>query len=243
MSPEQEVAAVPHTPLSQRPLLSRQVVNEHQRFRALQATAELAHEFGVNEVTAVGICRLARMSKGTFYDLFDGLSGCLSYAFREAFICLIGPTKRAQEESGSWLEALARGIGSFYEAAANNPLLAELCLLHSPGAGEEARGNDFEAVVVAIAEVIGDGRGAGPDNPPKPVPLPFGNEEILARGIVMFAALRTRQDNVGALPEHRDEMAMLVVSSLFGADVMAHAKRQLDADCFTDPAPSQRTPH
>jgi AcrR family transcriptional regulator len=202
----------------------------------LEATVELAHEFGINEVTMVGICRLTRIARGSFYELFSGISGCLEYAFGEAYNSLIEPVEQAQEESTSWLEGLAGAVGAFYLAVANNPLLAELCLVHSAGAAAEAHGRDAEAVVNVIAGVIEGGRKAGDDSSPEAehrTPRQIDTEQILARGIVSMAALRTRQGNAELLPEHRDEMVMLVVSTLFGADAMAQARRQLDSGRFT----------
>ena len=182
----------------------------------------------------VDICRMSQMSRTTFYDLFDGISDCLTYAFGDAYDRLIAPTKKAREDGAPWLEELTRSVGAFYLAAAENPLLAELCLVHSAGAVEEARGHDFEAAVGAIAEVIGDGRETGHDGHTEAEHSfrQIDPKDILARGIVATAALRVRQGKAALLPEHRDEMVMLVVSTLFGTDAMATAQQQLASGRF-----------
>lgn len=51
-------------------MLSQEFVERHKRRRFVVAIAELAHEFGIGEVTATGVCSLAHSARSTYYELF-----------------------------------------------------------------------------------------------------------------------------------------------------------------------------
>jgi AcrR family transcriptional regulator len=221
-------AAAPSPTPGRRPDLPREFVLDQRRQRVLGAVAELAHEVGVGAVTGSGICRLSRIAKNTFYELFDSVSDCRRYCFAEAYAVVVDPVREASAEPRSWLAGLSAALAAFYAAIAAEPLLAELCLLHSLGAVEEAQGNDNEAAVAAMVEVLDGGRAAGRAargmayrEPPALA------EDYLARMIVSLAALRVRRGEVAALAEQRSELVILVASPFLGSEQAEQAWREL----------------
>ncbi len=216
---------------SRRPALSREFVKFHNRRRAVVAVAELASELGIGAVTVGGICELSRMAKVTFYDLFASASDCLHYSFTEAFEGLFAPVREASLTGDSWLAGLDRAVEALFEGAAREPALAELCLVHCFGAATEAEGHDHEAGVGMIAELLAGGREArrarlGRDYSEPPALT----EDYLARTTVSLAALKLRQGQGEALPEHRAEIVMLAASAFFGAEEAGRLWGELGAE-------------
>jgi AcrR family transcriptional regulator len=199
--------------------LPRKFVENHQRQRVAIAIAEIAHERGVGELTATRIVRGARMSRNTFYELFGSKEESLRYAFQEAFEYLFGSVRRVNEVNGPWLDRLQASLDAFFAAIVEDPVLAELCLVHSFGAAVEAEGFDYEAGVGTMIDVMNGGREAGKaaatDGHTEPPPQV---EEFLARSIVSLAATRVRKGEAERLPEHRDELVRLAATPFFGSE-------------------------
>jgi AcrR family transcriptional regulator len=216
---------------SRRPALSPDFIQFHRRRRVVVAVAELTSEFGIGAATVGRICKLSRMSRMTFYDLFASASDCLRYSFAEAFEGLFAPVREASLGGDWWLGGLDRALEALFETAAGEPALAELCLVHCFGAAAEAEGHDYEAGVGLIAELLAGGREAGRERlgrdycePPALV------EDYLARTIVSLAALKLKQGQGKTLPEHRAEMVMLSASAFFGAEEAGRLYRELRAE-------------
>lgn len=224
--------------------LPRSFVEDHRRRRVLGTVAELAHEWGIGEVTATRICQLARMARNTFYDLFPGVSGCLEYAFAEAYEQLFEPVREAREQSGSWLDGVSGAVGAFFTAIAEEPLLAELCLVHSVGAAKEAEGCDYQAAVEEMTEVMRGGREAGRAACGEAYrDPPAETEQFLARAVVSLAAIRVRQEGAAeVLPEHRDELVMLAASAFFGTETAWSMWRGQETVRLTQPGVEQPDP-
>jgi hypothetical protein len=188
------------------PDLPREYVIAAQRRRAVDAVAEIAHEFGLGAATTVAVCRLGRMARATYYSLFESASGCLRYSFAEAYRQVLGPMASADGGSG-WLAVVDAKVEALYASVAANPLLAELCLVHSCGLPEEAAGHDFEATVDEVGRMLSAARG---QEGRRPLPL---LEEYLARAIVSLAASRALQGEVDELVAERPAMVALVAAS------------------------------
>lgn len=186
--------------------LPRDYVVAAQRRRAVDAVAEIAHEFGLAAATVTAVCRVGRMARGTYYGLFDGTSGCLRYSFAEAYKQVLG-SMAAADGDGDWLALVDAKIGALYAAVAAAPLLAELCLVHSHGCREEAASYDFET---AVADVAGMLSAAREQEGRRPIPL---LDECLARAIVSLAATRALQGRVAELAAEGRAMVRLVAAS------------------------------
>ena len=128
------------------------------------------------------ICRLAHMSRGTFYELFETSFAARRYAFVAAYERnSFGPVPGAAGESGAWLEGLSSAIGVLFTGIAAEPLLAELCLVHSASAPEEARGHDSQAGIEAMTGLLCGGREAGREALRRALSRPSGAERGISR--------------------------------------------------------------
>jgi hypothetical protein len=114
----------------------------------------------------------------------------------------------ASADGGSgWPAVVDAKVEALYASVAANPLLAELCLVHSYGLLEEAAGHDFEATVDEVARMLSAARR---QEGRRAVPL---LEEYLARAIVSLAASRALQGGVDGLAAERPAMVTLVAAS------------------------------
>jgi AcrR family transcriptional regulator len=209
--------------------LPREFVEAHQRQRVVVAIAELAHEHGGSgALTAAQIIARARMSRNTFYELFGSKDNGVRFAFQASYEFLFEPVRVAGEGSEPWLGRLCGALDALLAGAVAEPLLAELCLIHSLAALTDGEGCAYQTAVVTMSELIGGGRGAAREELGGTHPTPPSEvEEFLARAIVSLVALRIRQGAVEELPGHRDELVRLVATPFFGNDEAARMSRNL----------------
>lgn len=206
----------------QRGTLPREFVEEHRRRRVAATVAQLAHDHGLTGVTAVATCRQTKMARATYYGLFQSTSDCLRYAFAFAYAHLFDPVEEVSRSAGSWLGGVDGALVALLDAVATEPLLAELCLVHSLGASEEAAGHDQQAAVETMIKVLTRGWEG-----PAVSPL---LEEYVARAIVSLATLRITEGKAASLPEHRRELVMLAATAFCGVDEAARLCAELGAD-------------
>jgi AcrR family transcriptional regulator len=214
---------------SQRQALPREFVETHQRQRVVVAIAELAHQRGGSgSLTAAQIISQARMSRNTFYELFGSKDNGVRFAFQASYEFLFEPVRAASKGSEPWLGRLCAALGAFLAAANAEPLLAELCLVHSLATLTDAEGCAYQSAVVTMSDLIAGGREAARAKlgTGRPIPPPEV-EDFLARAIIALVALRIRQGALKELPGHRDELVRLVATPFFGNDEAARMSRNL----------------
>lgn len=189
-------------------LISPEVVAGYRRERMAVAVAELVHEDGVNELTTTRMVARARMSRLSFYKLFADKTECLAYCCEFAGDRLAGPVLVAAQDPELWPAPLERAIGALLEAAAEQPLLAELCFVHSAALLPRGSEVGHQAIVEALAAVVARGqekRGAG--GPP-----PAEETEFVASAVASIVAQRIRAGEVASLPARADELVALAVT-------------------------------
>jgi AcrR family transcriptional regulator len=144
------------------------------------------------------------MAKATFYDLFDGRDMAFRYACDYGRKLLLQALETAAEVPGTWEERLERTIGALLDATAENPNLAELCIVHSKSLGPE-HGKPYDGILTdAFAEILTE---ILPADPEKRV---FSFSELAAAAIVSIVArwLITRDNE--DLGELRGELTTIV---------------------------------
>ncbi len=213
---------------AKRPVVSAELVNSYRRERVLTALIEVAQEKKIERVRVSDICAAAKMSRLTFYRLYDNRDACLNHAFEQAFAEIFASTSEiAKEGNGPWLARVRAGIGALYDKASSEPGLAELYLAHSPATALPAD-RYLEAGVGVLTRLIEAGRDpAAPESDalrPGVGPLV---DEYLARSILSLARLRVLQGEAARLPGHTDEMTWLVANAFFGMEAGTEAMRAL----------------
>jgi AcrR family transcriptional regulator len=120
--------------------LSRDEVADSQRQRLLRAMAEAMAEKGYALTSVADVLRRARVSRETFYELFDSKEDCLMSAFENAYAAI--GAAMAASASGSSREKTGGPIAGVLEdylgAIAADPVTARVFLIEVYAAGPAA---------------------------------------------------------------------------------------------------------
>src|SRR5437763_9967216 len=91
------------------PLLS----DKPQRAKLLEAMVRAVAEKGYEAATVADAVRLARVSRGTFYELFESKEACLTAAYRAGTEVLEERVTAATRDATDWREELRLGIRAY----------------------------------------------------------------------------------------------------------------------------------
>jgi AcrR family transcriptional regulator len=188
--------------------LSRSYVACHQRERLSRAVAEEAHEHGIAQLTVVGITARAHVSRKTFYELFEDKDACLEFACQESRDLLFQPVKAACAER--WIDRVREAVAGLLDAAAEDPVMAELYLFRSASTGGGI-GRTYESGIAMLSELLAqrDGRGDGERGE---------IEDLIARGVISVIGVRLRRGGAEELGAMHDELVRMMSISLVGID-------------------------
>ena len=211
--------------------LPPEFIARFQEQRLAMAVAQVAHEEGPGALTVARIVAAAGVSRRTIYEHFENKTGCFEFACEEARRRLFGPVEAARDSPDSWLERVSGAIGALLDAVVENPLLAELCLVHSPAMAGGGRQSSYQAGIETFTELMRGGREAGRrlraedagfDPPPQA-------EEFIACAIVSVISLRVERGEIEDLPGLRGELVRLAASPFLGVEEAARYGQGLEA--------------
>ncbi len=169
-----------------RPLLPQAFIDEHKRERCARALAEAAHEIGAEKATVAMVTKRARVSRATFYALFENQRAALRYADQLGIRWLKEAIEGAAPEGGPWQARVEATMVGLLEVARGEPHLTELCL----------NGPHDEGLIAALTALLGEGRAEGEDTGPSP-----RTEELLAHGILAIVTDRLQRGELDGLDE------------------------------------------
>lgn len=107
------------------PLLSERP----QRAKLLDAVVRVVAEKGYEQATVADAVKLARVSRGTFYELFESKEACLAAAYRLGLDVLAARVSEAIRGANDWREELRLGLRAYLAAFDEEPLFARVYLL------------------------------------------------------------------------------------------------------------------
>src|SRR5436309_3756071 len=108
-----------------------------QRAKLLDAMVRVVAEKGFQAATVADAVRLARVSRGTFYELFESKEACLAAAYRAGTEVLEERVAAAARSASDWVDELRRGIRAYLETLDQEPSFARVYLLEWPAVGAE----------------------------------------------------------------------------------------------------------
>jgi AcrR family transcriptional regulator len=115
------------------PLLSE----KPQRAKLLDAMVRVVAEKGYEAATVADAVRLARTSRGTFYELFESKEACLAAAYRLGLDVLAARVSQAIKGATDWREELRLGLRAYLRTFDEEPMFARVYLLEwAPVAAE-----------------------------------------------------------------------------------------------------------
>jgi len=183
---------------------------------------------GASSVTVARVIARAGVSRRLFYELFADIEDCFLatfvWAIEQARVMAID----AYAAEDSWRESLRSGLAAVLRFFDEQPLLAQLCVVHAAGGGPrvlELRSH----TIAELCEVVDSGRAQASGNR---VPGP-----VVAEGVVgaVLAVLYTRLLGEGgaaggsieetSLVELHGELMSLIVLPYLGASI---ARKELD---------------
>jgi AcrR family transcriptional regulator len=107
------------------PLLS----DRPQRAKLLDAMVRVVAEKGYEAATVADAVKLARVSRGTFYELFESKEACLAAAYRLGLDVLAQRVSEAVRGAEDWREELRLGLRAYLKTFDEEPLFARVYLL------------------------------------------------------------------------------------------------------------------
>jgi AcrR family transcriptional regulator len=132
-----------------------------QRSRLLTGALGAIEEFGYEQATVGRITSRARISRRTFYELFENREACLVALFEDIVGMVEGEIAAASLEGLAWRERVRCGLWAILCFLDREPALARVCVVEAlrsgPGVLERR-----EAALARLAGVLDEGRGEGP---------------------------------------------------------------------------------
>src|SRR5437016_4636279 len=107
------------------PLLSA----KPQRAKLLDAMVRVVAEKGYEAATVADAVKLARVSRGTFYKLFESKEACLAAAYRLGQDVLAARVSAAVRGAADWRQELRLGLRAYLQTFDEEPLFARVYLL------------------------------------------------------------------------------------------------------------------
>ncbi len=170
--------------------MPRGQVTEIQRTRMLAATVEAVEDVGYARLTVAQVIGRARVSRKTFYDLFDDREDCFLAAFDQAMRQLGDLVSEAYHSESGWRDGVRDGLLALLRFMDEEPGLARMCIVDALGAGPRVLERRAQ-ILEQVRTVVDEGRtssGARVARATEESP------KLTAEGVVgaVFAVLHTR---------------------------------------------------
>jgi AcrR family transcriptional regulator/DNA-binding MarR family transcriptional regulator len=160
-------------------------VEEIQRSRILAAMAEEVAIRGASSVTVARVIARAHVSRRAFYEMFADIDDCFLAAFDWAVEQARTVVTEAHSAEKSWRECIRTALAALLRFFDEQPLLAQLCIVHAAGGGPRVL-DHRSRVVAELCETVHRGH---LESSSSRVPGP-----VVAEGVVgaVLAVLYTR---------------------------------------------------
>ena len=129
-----------------------------QRSRLLAAAAVAVDEEGYARTTVARITARARVSRRTFYELFDDREACLDALIEDVVATVEGEIVHASLAGLAWRERVRGGLLAILSFFDREPALARVCLVQSLRGGPRVL-KRREQILARLAAVLDEGRG------------------------------------------------------------------------------------
>ncbi len=120
---------MPGSLVARHPEIAPLLTHRPQRARLLEAMVRAVAEHGYEAATVTDAVRLARVSRGTFYELFESKEACLLAAYQAGYDVLEERIRSAVRGATDWRQELRLGIRAYLETLEQDPLFARVYLI------------------------------------------------------------------------------------------------------------------
>jgi AcrR family transcriptional regulator len=197
-------------------LAPRLQVSEIQRSRLLAAAVKVVEQYGYSNTTVTRITGRARVSRRTFYELFENREDCLLAMSEDAVTAIAAEIEAAELDGLSWRERIRGGLAAILGFFDREPTIARVCVVQMLRGDErvlERRGEIF----ARLAEAIDEGREASARG--KGVPALTAEGLVGAAHAIVYARLLVPRDG-GLKPD--DEPLMGLLNNLMSMIVLPY---------------------
>jgi len=132
-------------------------VTEIQRSRLLAAALGAIEDLGYPRVTVAHIASRARVSRRTFYELFDNREDCLLAALESVVEMVRDELARVDLDGLSWRERVRTGLWVILSFFEREPVLARVCVVQALRGGPRVL-ERRERVLRELVRVVDAGR-------------------------------------------------------------------------------------
>jgi AcrR family transcriptional regulator len=131
-----------------------------QRRRLLSSAVGVLDEHGYAQTTVALITARARVSRRTFYELFEDREGCLVALIEDVLALLEHELEQAANAELPWRERIRRALATILAFCDREPALARVCVVHSLQGGARVRALR-ERVLMRLVGALDEGRHEG----------------------------------------------------------------------------------
>ena len=186
-------------------------VIDHQRQRLLAATAAVFAEQGYASLSVEKVIGRARVSRATFYKLFDDKLDCVLAAHLAAFRRLEDALRASCAQQQPWAEGVTAAVSAGLEFAVRSPAEASL-LAFAPVAAEP---EVTSRALAANAHLLGLLRAGREDSPGAEAPGEFA-EQALLMGLMHVIGAELIAGRAERLPQLAPELSQLLLMPFRG---------------------------
>ena len=130
---------------------------EIQRARMLGAALNVVDELGYPSATVAHVTARARVSRRTFYDVFDNREDCLLAALESVVERIDDELSALNLDALSWREGIRAGLWTILAFFDREPVLARVCVVQALRGGPRVL-ERREQVLAGLARVVDEGR-------------------------------------------------------------------------------------
>jgi AcrR family transcriptional regulator len=129
-----------------------------RRERILWSMVREVAEKGFDSVSVADVVERARVSRATFYELFENERECLFAAYERVIDALVAHVTRAFFEGrGSWPLRIRHALGALLEAYSAEPAVARMATVDVPALEPEAR-RRYQQALERLRPLFSEGR-------------------------------------------------------------------------------------
>jgi AcrR family transcriptional regulator len=179
-----------------RTVAARLSVSDFQRSRLLRAALEVVGEEGYWALTASAVIARARVSRKTFYELFDSREDCLVAVLEDSFARIAAEVAPAYEAPGGWAQRLRAALVAVLGFLERERETGAFVVSYLGGCGPEPPELRMR-VLEQLQGIVDEGRTeSGPRHDPAPLTAEFVVGGVLS---VLYARLRSPKPRLMAL--------------------------------------------
>ena len=204
---------------------------EIQRSRLLAAAVGAIEEHGYAQTTVAHITTRSRVSRRTFYELFEDREECLAALVEDVIAMVEDEVAVAGLEGLPWLERVRGGLDAILAFFDCEPALARVCVVQALRGGPQVL-ERREQILARLAGVLDEGRAQGPQAGERTAVTAEGLVGA-AFGVIYARLLRRERKPLTGL---RGELMSLIVLPYLGA---AASRRELVRP-LPSPVPARR---